>query len=387
VTAREQRAVTDAAATGGPLAGVTVLELAGLGPAPFGCMVLADLGAHVLRVVRPSGGGRLLPAEHEVTDRGRATVTLDLRDPGGLARALHLVERADVLVEGFRPGVAERLGIGPDDCAARNPGLVYARMTGWGQTGPLAGRAGHDLTYLAISGALSLMGPADGTPAIPLNLVADYGGGGMLLVVGVLAALLERGRSGHGQVVDAAMLDGVSLLLAQTWSFRNAGLWTDRRSANLLDGGAPFYDVYLCADGGYVALAPLEPKFWTEFLEGIADIADTSTWPDRTDRARWPELRARIAAVFLRRSRDEWAGHFAGTDACVAPVLRLDEAVDHPHLRHRDSHGRWAAGGRHPAPAPRFSRTPATAADAVDHAATAAAALRAFGLDPEATAD
>ncbi len=370
-------------AADGPLAGTTVLELAGLGPAPFGCMVLTDLGAHVLRIVRPGGGGRLLPAEHEVTDRGRATVTLDLRDPDGLARALDLVERADVLVEGFRPGVTERLGIGPDDCAARNQGLVYARMTGWGQDGPLAGRAGHDLTYLAVSGALSLMGPTDGPPAIPLNLVADYGGGGMLLVTGILAALLERQRSGHGQVVDAAMLDGVSLLLAQTWSFRNAGLWADRRGVNLLDGGAPFYDVYLCADGGYVALAPLEPTFWAEFLEGVAVVTDPSTWPDRTDRSRWPELRARIAAVFLQWPRDAWAEHFAGTDACVAPVLGLDEAVDHPHLRHRRNHARWAAGGRHPAPAPRFSRTPATAADAVDDGAAAAAALQAFGLDPD----
>lgn len=369
---------------GGPLAGVTVLELAGLGPAPFGCMVLADLGAHVLRVVRPSGGTRLLPAEHEVTDRGRATVTVDLRDPDGPARVLDLAERADVLVEGFRPGVTERLGIGPDDCAARNPALVYTRMTGWGQTGPLADRAGHDLTYLAISGALSLMGPPDGPPAIPLNLIADYGGGGMLMVVGVLAALAERARSGRGQVVDVAMLDGVSLLLAQTWSFRNAGQWVDRRGANLLDGGAPFYDVYLCADGGHVALAPLEPRFWAEFLHAIADVADTATWPDRTDRARWPQLRAKIAAAFLQRSRDEWAEHFAGTDACVAPVLRLEEAVDHPHLRHRDSHRAWAAGGWHPAPAPRFSRTPAAAADAVDQSGTAAATLRAFGLDSDA---
>lgn len=350
----------------GPLDGIRVLELAGLGPAPFGCMVLADLGAHVLRVQRPGGGTALMPPEHEVTNRGRATITLDLRDPAGLARALDLVEQADVLVEGFRPGVAERLGVGPQACAERNPRLVYARMTGWGQTGPLADRAGHDLTYLAISGALSLIGPPDARPAIPLNLVADYGGGGMLLVAAVLAALLERGRSDRGQVVDVAMIDGVSLLLAQTWSFRNAGLHRDERGANLLDGGAPFYDTYLCADGGYVALAALEPQFYAAFLDIIADTADTSTWPDRDDRARWPQLRACIAEAFLQRPRDAWAARFAGTDACVAPVLGLDEAVAHPHLIDRGSHRDWAAGGRHPAAAPRFSRSVVRAADSTD---------------------
>jgi alpha-methylacyl-CoA racemase len=353
--------VTDPSA--GPLDGVRVLEFAGLGPAPFGCMVLADLGAHVLRVQRPGGGTALMPSEHEVTNRGRATITLDLRDGAGLARALELVERADVLVEGFRPGVTERLGVGPEACAERNPRLVYARMTGWGQTGPLADRAGHALTYLAISGALSLIGPPDARPAIPLNLVADYGGGGMLLVAGVLTALLERERSDRGQMIDVAMIDGVSLLLAQTWSFRNAGLHRDERGANLLDGGAPFYDTYLCADGGYVALAALEPQFYAAFLDVIADTADTSTWPDRKDRASWPQLRARIAAAFLQRPRDAWAARFAGTDACVAPVLSLDEAVAHPHLVDRGSHRDWAAGGRHPEAAPRFSRSPVRAAD------------------------
>ena len=364
-------------APSGPLDGIRVLELAGLGPAPFGCMVLADLGAHVLRVARPGGGTALMPPEHEVTNRGRATITLDLRDHAGLARALDLVEQADVLVEGFRPGVTERLGVGPETCAERNPRLVYARMTGWGQTGPLADRAGHDLTYLAISGALSLIGPPDARPTIPLNLVADYGGGGMLLVTGVLAALLERERSGRGQVVDTAMIDGVSLLLAQTWSFRNAGLRRDERGANLLDGGAPFYDTYLCADGGYVALAALEPQFYAAFLDGVADTTDTSTWPDRNDRASWPQLRACIAAAFLQRPRDAWAARFAGSDACVARVLSLDEAVAHPHLAHRDSYHDWAAGGRQPAAAPRFSRSAARAADGADDDADV---LRAWGL-------
>jgi alpha-methylacyl-CoA racemase len=362
----------------GPLDGFRVLELAGLGPAPFGCMLLADLGAHVLRVDRPGGGTALLPAEHEVTNRGRASVTIDLRAEEGTARVLELVERADVLVEPFRPGVAERLGVGPDVCTQRNPGLVYARMTGWGQTGPLADRAGHDLTYLAISGALSLIGPRGGRPAIPLNLVADYGGGGMLLVAGVLAALLERGRSARGQVLDVAMVDGVSLLLAQTWSFRNAGLHTDARGTNLLDGGAPFYDTYMCADGGHVALAALEPQFYGAFVDGVADVADTSTWPDRDDPSQWPRLRACIAAVFLQHPRDVWAARFAGTDACVAPVLSLDEAVAHPQLRQRASHVPWAAGGRQPAAAPRFSRTPPAAADGVDDDPQVRAA---WGLD------
>lgn len=358
----------------GPLDGIRVLELAGLGPAPFGCMLLADLGAHVLRVERPGGGTALMPAEHEVTNRGRATITVDLRDAAGLARALDLAERADVLVEGFRPGVTERLGLGPEACAERNPRLVYARMTGWGQTGPLADRAGHDLTYLAISGALSLIGPAGAKPAIPLNLVADYGGGGMVLVAGVLAALLERERSGRGQVIDAAMIDGVGLLLAQTWSFRNAGIRSDERGANLLDGGAPYYDTYLCADGGYVAVAALEPQFYAAFTAGVADVADTASWPDRDDRGSWPQLRACIATAFLQRPRDEWATRFGDTDACVAPVLSLDEAVAHPHLRHRNSHRNWVAGGRQPAAAPRFSRSAArTAADAVDDPATRAA--------------
>lgn len=346
---------------GGPLDGLLVLELAGLGPAPFGCMVLADLGAHVLRVERPGGGTALVPPGDDVLNRGRATITIDLREAAGRAQALDLVERADVLVEGFRPGVTERLDIGPEVCAERNPRLVYARMTGWGQSGPLADRAGHDLTYLAVSGALSLIGPAGGGPAIPLNLVADYGGGGMLLVAGVLAALLERERSGRGQVVDAAMIDGVTLLLAQTWSFRNAGLHRDQRGANLLDGGAPFYDTYLCADGGRVALAALEPQFYDAFLEGVADVADTAEWPDRDDRAAWPRLRACIATAFLAHPRDTWAARFAATDACVAPVLSLDEAVAHPHLTHRGSHHDWPGGGRQPAAAPRFSRSVARA--------------------------
>lgn len=373
--------------TAAPLHGIRVLELAGLGPAPFGCMVLADMGAHVLRVQRPGGGATLLPPEHEVTDRGRATITLDLRDDEGRAAALDLVDRADVLVEGFRPGVTERLGLGPDVCADRNRRLVYARMTGWGQDGPLADRAGHDLTYLAISGALAQIGPADGPPAIPLNLIADYGGGGMLLVSGVLAALLERERSGRGQVVDVAMLDGVSLLLAQLWGMRNAGLWSNHRQRNLLDGGAPFYAIYACADGGYVAFAALEPQFYAAFVDGVRDVADTDRWPDRDDRAHWDELRSRIAAVFRQRGRDEWAERFAGTDACVAPVLSLDEAVDHPHLRRRDTHRRWDPAGWQPAPAPRFSRSTLRTFDGTGGATDADTVAAAWRIDPRRLAD
>jgi alpha-methylacyl-CoA racemase len=342
----------------GPLHGIRVIELGGIGPAPFACMLLADLGADVLRVVRPGMPARHVAPEHEILHRGRPAIALDLTGPDGQATARHLVSRADVLVEGFRPGVMERLGLGPDDCAALNDRLLYARMTGWGQDGPLAQRAGHDINYLALSGALSLIGPGGGKPVVPLNLLADFGGGGMLLVAGVLAGLVERARSGTGQVVDAAMVDGVGLLLAMTWSLRNGGRWRDQRGANLLDGGAPFYDTYLCADGGYVALGALEPQFYAAFVEGIGAVADTSSWPDRTDVSRWPVLRARIAAALLSRTRDEWAEHFAGSDACLTPVLSLTEAAEHPHLRQRHAYRDHPAGGLQPGVAPRFSRTP-----------------------------
>jgi alpha-methylacyl-CoA racemase len=348
-----------------PLRNVKVVEFAGIGPAPFGCMLLADLGCDVLRIVRPGRGARHVAEEHEILHRGRPTIVLDLRDAAGLAAARQAIAQADVLIEGFRPGVMERLRLGPGDCAALNARLLYARMTGWGQAGPLARRAAHDINYLALSGALSLMGPRDGKPTVPLNLIADFGGGGMLLVAGVLAGLLERQRSGRGQVVDVAMVDGVGLLLAMTWSLHNGGAWVDQRGANLLDGGAPFYDTYLCADGGYVALGALEPAFYAAFLDGIGVVADTRDWPDQYDRARWPQLRARIATALLTRTRDEWAGHFVGTDACLTPVLSMEEAATHPHLRDRDSHRDHPAGGRQPSAAPRFTRTPALAPDRI----------------------
>jgi alpha-methylacyl-CoA racemase len=331
-------------------------------------MMLADLGCDVLRVERPGGGARHVPEEHDILLRGRPRITLDVRSAEGRRTALRVIASADVLVEAFRPGVMERLELGPDDCAAVNDRLLYARMTGWGQGGPLAHTAGHDINYLALSGALALIGPPDHKPTVPLNLVADFGGGGMLLVAGVMAGLLERERSGRGQVIDVAMTDGVGLLLAMTWSLRNSGAWSDQRGTNLLDGGAPFYDTYLCADGHSVALGALEPAFYAAFLQGIGAVADTGDWPDQYDRARWPQLRANIAAAFLTRTRDEWAGYFAGSDACVTPVLTMAEAADHPQLHARASYQR-GPGGWQPSAAPRFSRTPGhTAGDPADPA-------------------
>lgn len=365
----------------GPLHGTAVVEFGGIGPAPFACMLVADLGCDVLRVERPGRPAGYVPDEREIMHRGRTIVELDLRSDTGRRTALHLASRADVLVEGFRPGVMERLGLGPDDCAAVNDRLLYARMTGWGQDGPLAERAGHDINYLALSGALSLIGPAGGKPVPPVNLLADFGGGGMLLVAGVLAGLVERERSGRGQVIDAAMVDGVGLLLAMTWSWRNSGIWRDERGANLLDGGAPFYDTYLCADGGYVAVGALEPQFYAAFLDGLGEVTDTSHWPDRDDVTQWPRLRARIASALLSRTRDEWAEQFADIDACVTPVLSVGEAAAHPHLRHRDAHQPHPAGGLQPSAAPRLSRTPARAAEPPD-----AAAYARWGLTPDGTA-
>jgi alpha-methylacyl-CoA racemase len=335
----------------GPLQGIRVVELAGLGPAPYACMLLADLGAEVLRVDRPVAGFGV--PGHDVTGRGRRSVAVDLKKPAAAQVVLRLVEQADVLVEGLRPGVAERLGVGPDVCAARNPGLVYARMTGWGQDGPLAPRVGHDINYAAITGALGAIGEPGRKPVPPLNLVADFGGGSMFLVTGILAALLERSTSGRGQVVDAAMVDGVSTLLAMTWSLRADGAWQDARGSNLLDGGAPFYDTYPCADGRYVAVGALEPQFWALVVQtlGLQDL------PEQYDRSGWPVVRARLAKAFAQRTRDEWAAVFEDLDACVSPVLTLGEAAEHRHLAARAAVVE-VDGVAQPAPAPRFSRTP-----------------------------
>ncbi|MDN3295385.1 CaiB/BaiF CoA-transferase family protein [Streptomyces ficellus] len=331
----------------GPLHGLRVVELAAIGPAPFACMMFADLGADVLRVDR-ADGGRSFAAWHRILDRGRRSTALDLKDPAGVAELLRLAERADVLVEGFRPGVAERLGIGPEVCRERNPRLVYARMTGWGQEGPLATTPGHDINYLALTGALHAIGEAGGPPVPPLNLLGDFGGGAMFLVAGVLAALYERAASGRGQVVDAAIVDGTNALLGMVVAMAGAGTWRQERGVNLLDGGAPFYTCYTCADGGHVAVGALEDRFYAALLHGLG-LAPAGL-PDRDDPANWPALRRRFADRFLRHDRDTWARRFEDTEACVTPVLTVTEAAGHPHHR--------ARGGGPAAPAPRFSRTP-----------------------------
>jgi alpha-methylacyl-CoA racemase len=341
---------------GGPLESLRVVELGGIGPGPHAAMVLADLGADVVRVERPSGGLAVGDGDRDALLRNRRSVAADVKTPEGLALVLDLVERADVLIEVFRPGVAERLGIGPDACLARAPRLVYARMTGWGQDGPWAQHAGHDLNYLALTGALHAFGRAGGPPVFPVNLVADFGGGSMLVLVGILAALVERERSGRGQVVDAAMVDGVGLLSQMLWSLRGQGMWSDERGTNLLDGGAPFYDVYPCADGRYVAVGALEPQFYAALLAGLG-LADAGL-PAQHDRSGWPALRAAFTAAFASRDRDDWVASFEGTDACVTPVLAPDEAAGHPHLAARGSLVE-VDGVLQAAPAPRFSRTPA----------------------------
>ena len=337
----------------GPLEGVGVVEVAGIGPGPFCAMLLADMGAEVLRVDRPASS----PAAHPyVLARGRRSVAVDLKHPGGAEVVLRLAASADVLLEGFRPGVAERLGIGPDACLARNPRLVYGRMTGWGQDGPLAGTAGHDINYLALAGALHPIGRAGEAPVPPLNLVGDFGGGGMLLAFGVVCALLEAGRSGRGQVVDAAVVDGAALLTTLFHELAAVGLWRWERGANLLDGGAPFYGVYETSDGGYVSVGALEPGFYRELLERLG-LGEARDLPLQADRDRWPELRERFAAVIRTRTRDEWCRLAEGGDACLAPVLSPAEAPEHPHNRHRGTFVDTPEGPR-PAPAPRFSRTP-----------------------------
>ncbi|MEU2194023.1 CaiB/BaiF CoA-transferase family protein [Streptomyces fimicarius] len=338
----------------GPLTGVRVVELAGIGPGPFAAMLLADLGADVVRVDRPGGAGLGIDPAYDLTNRNKRSVLLDLKSDEGPARVLDLVERADILIEGYRPGVAERLGVGPEPCLARNPKLVYGRMTGWGQDGPLAERAGHDIAYLALTGTLSMIGKPDEPPTVPANLVGDYAGGSLYLVVGVLAALQHARAHGEGQVVDAAIVDGAAHLASMIHGMLAAGSWQDRRGANLLDGGCPFYGTYATSDGGHMAVGPLEGQFYAEFA-GLLGIADD--FPDRWDLARWDELRAAVTARFLTRTRAEWTEVFAGTDACVAPVLSLTEAPYHPHLAARSTFVEHS-GITQPAPAPRFSATP-----------------------------
>lgn len=344
--------------TSGPLDGLRVVELASIGPVPFACMLLADLGADVIRIDRPAQeAGLAMDPALDILGRSRRSMTVDLRHPEGAAVILRLVDSTDVLVEGYRPGVAERLGVGPQPCQQRNPALVYGRVTGWGRHGPLAPTPGHDIDFLALSGALHPLGPADRAPTVPLNYVADFGGGGMLLAVGVLAALVERSVSGAGQVVDAAMIDGAALQTALLHSLLAMGRWTTEREANLLDGGAPFYRTYACADGTFLAVGALEPPFYAELLERLE--LDHEQWP-QWDRKRWPEQRAALAALFATRTRAEWEQTFAGSQACVAPVLTPTEAPSHPHHTARGTFTD-VNGLVQPRAAPRFSRTQAAA--------------------------
>lgn len=341
----------------GPLAGLRVIEMAGLGPAPFCGMMLADMGAEVVRVERPGATGPVgTDRRYDVLGRGRSGLPLDMKRPDAADTVLALVERADVLIEGFRPGVMERMGLGPEECLGRQPALVYGRMTGWGQHGPLASAAGHDINYIAISGALHAIGRAGGEPTVPLNYIGDFGGGGMLLAFGVLAAVLEARQSGAGQVVDAAMTDGAAALSAMMYGFHAAGLWNNQRGSNLLDGGAHFYDTYACADGRHIAVGAIEPQFYRELLQRCG--VDDPAFEAQMDPGRWPELRARLRELFLTRTRDQWCEILEGTDACVAPVVDWDEAPAHPHNRARGTFIE-VDGVTQPAPAPRFSRTPA----------------------------
>ncbi|TIC89378.1 CoA transferase [Nocardioides sp. GY 10113] len=339
----------------GPLKGIKVVEIAGIGPSPHACMILADLGADVIRVERP-GGQVLTGGSHDLLNRGRPSVALNLKDPAAIATVLDLVEGADVLVEGMRPGVLERLGLGPDVCHERNPRLVFARMTGWGQDGPWAQAAGHDMNYIAITGTLFGLGQDPSKPQFPANLIGDFGGGSTYLVIGILAALLEARVSGQGQVVDAAIVDGTANLNAMTAAFLLGGTFREERAANLLDGGAPYYDIYETADGEHMSVGALEPQFYEEFvtLLGIKEAA-----PDRYDPANADALRELIAATFKTRTRDEWSAVFDATDACVAPILRMSEAPSHPHVKAREIFVEHE-GMVQPAPAPRFSRTGAT---------------------------
>jgi len=338
----------------GPLSGVKVIEVAGIGPGPFCGMLLADLGADVVRVDRPGGGLTVVPRDRELVNRGKRSIEVDLRSTDGAARVLALVEKADVLFEPFRPGVAERLGIGPDTCLELNPRLIYGRMTGWGQDGPLASTAGHDIAYIAPTGALHAIGPAAGPPSPPLNLLGDFAGGSLYLAVGILAALHETRQSGRGQVVDAAIVDGVAHLMTMFYGMLDDGVWRDEREANLIDGAAPFYRSYETSDGKHMAVGAIEPQFYAEFSKLLGIELEPS---DQMDPQSWQATIECVAAAFATRTRQEWTEIFDGSDACVAPVLGISEARTHPHLVARkvfvDQHG-----AVQPAPAPRFSRTP-----------------------------
>jgi alpha-methylacyl-CoA racemase len=339
----------------GPLAGTRIVEFAGIGPGPFACMLLADMGAEVITLVRPGQTPKGASA------RGRTVVAVDLKDETSIAQVLALLDGADALVEGYRPGVMERLGLGPDIVLGRNARLVYGRMTGWGQTGPLAQAAGHDINYISITGALAAIGGAD-KPVPPLNLVGDFGGGSLYLVMGLLAAMLEAGRSGRGQVVDAAMCDGAASLITMFFDMAAAGRWRETRESNMLDGGAHFYGVYECSCGHFISIGSIEPQFYAQLRE-LAGLTEPC-YDDHMDAANWPVLKDKLTAVFKTRSRDEWSAIMEGTDVCFAPVLTMSEATRHPHMLAREVFIQHD-GATQPAPAPRFSRTPSEARPAV----------------------
>jgi alpha-methylacyl-CoA racemase len=347
---------TGAGGRSGPLAGLRVVELAGIGPGPFACMLLADLGADVIKIDRRADAGLGVPRgyEYDLASRSRPSVAVDLKNPDGVETVLKLVEGADVLIEPFRPGVTEKLGLGPDDCMARNPRLVYARMTGFGGTGTLARAAGHDINYIALTGALLAIGGPD-KPTPPLNLIGDYGGGALYLAFGVMAAVYEAQRSGQGQVVDVGMVDGAASLMIPVYGLHAAGTITDQRASNILDGGAPFYDAFECADGKFVSIGSIEKKFYALLLEKLG-LLDADL-PDQMDKSKWPELKARFAEVIRTKTRDEWVGIMEGTDVCFAPVMSMSEAHTHPHNAARGNFEE-VAGITQPGPAPRFSRTP-----------------------------
>mgnify|MGYP003875768639 FL=1 len=371
----------------GPLAGIKVIEMVGIGPCPFAAMMLADMGAEVIRIDRKAKPGAdnpfpMLGTKFDVMARGRRSLALDLKHPQAREVVLQLVEQADILVEGFRPGVMERLGLGPDACQARNPKLVFGRITGWGQDGPLSQAAGHDLNYIALSGMLHAMGRADTPPSPPLNLVGDFGGGAMMLAFGVVCAALEARTSGKGQVVDAAMTDGAALLGAMMYGLRAFGSWSDKREANMLDGGAPFYDTYACADGKFLSVGAIEPQFYAQLLalSGATDPEFARQWSQK----RWPDLNLKFAALFATKTRDAWCALLEGTDACVAPVLDMAEAPLHPHNQARSAFIE-IDGVTQPAPAPRFSRTaPAAGQAAAAPGQHSAAVLADWGWSQEA---
>jgi alpha-methylacyl-CoA racemase len=342
----------------GPLEGIKILEVAGIGPGPFAGMMLSDMGAEVIRIDRAdrARGGDPANPPKDVLARGRRSIAVDLKHPEGIKTVLTLVEKADVIIEGFRPGVMERLGLGPDVCLARNPGLIFGRMTGWGQEGPLATAAGHDINYIALTGALHAIGRCDEAPVPPLNLVGDFGGGGMLLAYGVVCALVEKARSGKGQVVDAAMVDGASALMGMIYAMKAMGVWQTERGTNMLDTGAHFYDVYETKDSKYVSIGSIEPQFYALLLKHLG--LEGEELPHQMEREKWAALKLRVAEIFKTRTRDEWTESMEGTDICYAPVLDLDEAPEHPHIKHRKTFVE-AGGVIQPAPAPRFSRTAA----------------------------